>query len=167
MEQYVLYLILKNIIKDFDSNFKCTFNDMDFNKPYSCGIYVKGSDISKYRDIAKGNYYNYIARVQFILQGDTTGESLQSVLRLASKIRNSVPTYINNIYNLQQSINMDINNNIIINNDYTIDNEDTSNISLMLLMVRLLGEVNFIGKTTQGLPRYTINFNISYNITRR
>ena len=58
MEQYVLYLILKEMVKNLDTSFKYTFNDMDSNSDYSVGIYIKGAEPSEYRSLKDGKYFN-------------------------------------------------------------------------------------------------------------
>lgn len=147
MEQFALYLILKNIIKDIDIDNKYTisFNDMDFNKPYSLGIYVKGGEVSQYRQLGTGQYLNYVNRVQLIIQGDRSNEGLADTLRIASKIRN---TFV-----ILNNKNIDVPENSFF---------EGQTLQIQLGLVKLLGEVNFNNKTAQGLPVYSINFKFNY-----
>ena len=147
MEQYALYVLLKNIIKDINNKYTVSFNDMDFNKENSVGIYIRGGEVSQYRDISTGRYYNYVSRVQFLLQGGKTVNSLYDVLSLASELRDRLII----LNNTNHSIVAD---NKIIKDNLTID----------LGLVKLLGDVNFTEKTSQGLPKYSINFKINYII---
>lgn len=162
MEQFALYLFLKSIVNSIDDSIKCTFNDMDFNKPNSCGIYIKGSEQSSYRDIATGHYFNYGARVQFLLQGANSEDSLFNILNVASKIRDTLVLSCNKLYDIDTKVHMMQDGTIIIDNESTEDN-----ISVRIILIHLLGEVDFKGKTTQGLPKYSINFKILYNVERR
>lgn len=147
MEQYALYILLKNIIKEINSNYSISFNDMDFNKENSIGIYIKGGEVSNYRDLSDGRYYNYIARVQFMLQGGKTLDSLERVLYTGSNLRDRLITMSNTSHN------------ILADNKIIHDN-----LKLSLGLVKLLGDVNFDSKTSQGLPKYSINFKINYYI---
>ena len=61
MEQYILYLALKEMVNSLNNNFKCSFNDMDSNKDNVVGIYIKGAEPSTYRTLKDGKYYNMFA----------------------------------------------------------------------------------------------------------
>lgn len=150
MEQYILFVVLKDIIKDLsDNKYAMTFNDMDFNKPNSIGVYIKGGEVSQYRELSTGNYYNYINRVQLVLQGDRTNESLVSLLKLATRIRSYMVLLSN------ASLDVPENKNI-----------EEQGQKIQFGLVKLLGEVNFNNKTSQGLPVYSINFKFQYTIRR-
>lgn len=147
MEQYALYLAIKKIIKELNNNYNISFNDMDFNKENSIGVYIKGGEVSNYRNISTGDYYNYIARVQLLLQGGKTVDSLYNLLNLASNIRNEI---------IHRS-----NSNMIILSDNKILKSD---IEINFGLIKLLGDVSFDSKTSQGLPKYSINIKINYFI---
>ena len=55
MEQYVLYLVLKEIAKQLDSNFNYSFNDMDSNADNVCGIYIKGQSLLSIEHLVMGS----------------------------------------------------------------------------------------------------------------
>lgn len=149
MEQYVLYVLIKNIIKDLtDNKYSVSFNDMDFNKPESIGIYIKGGEVPKYRNLSTGNYFNFIHRVQIVLQGNNTNEGLFGVLDAATKIRNYMVVQNNTLHTV---------------NDPKLGEDD---IDIQIGLVKLLGETNFNNKTSQGLPVYSINFKIQYYVRR-
>lgn len=150
MEQYYIYLLLKQLVKEMDDRYTITFNDMDFNKPFSIGIYVKQAEPSDYREVKTGKYWNIKSRVQFVMQGPNTGNmSLFSLLELASKIKGKLVTYCNSVWELDNPIK---------------DFIPTDKVELAISLTELLGDVDFKGKTAQGLPKYSLNFKIYYQI---
>ena len=158
MEQYALYLLMKDQVNSLDENFTCSFNDMDFNKPNVVGIYVRGGNTPRYREISTGKYFNYTARVQFIIQGDNSKESLMTTMGLASSLRNALVSSSNLEFSVRDQVKW-------VEGGIVYDPEDKlggSDISVVLVRVSLMGEVNFKGKTTQGLPKYSINFYVEY-----
>lgn len=158
MEQYALYLVLKDQVKNLDSTYKCSFNDMDSNATGVVGIYVKSGGTPRRREISTGEYYNYSARVQFIIQGDNTKESLMSTMNLASSLRKALIRDSNLEFIVNEQLKW-VDGNIVYDPTNKLGGND---ISVLLIKVSLLGEVDFKGKTTQGLPKYSINFRVEY-----
>lgn len=158
MEQYALYLVLKDRVKAIDNTYKCSFNDMDSNAPSVIGIYVKSGGTPKKRELSTGNYYNYTARVQFLIQGSNSNDGLMSTMMIASSLRSALITCSNLEFPVNEQLKW-VNGKIV----YDPDNKLVGNgISVLLTKVSLLGEVDFKGKTTQGLPKYSINFRVEY-----
>lgn len=158
MEQYALYLVMKDVVNGLNKGFVCSFNDMDLNKPNVVGIYIRGGNTPRYRELSTGGYYNYTARVQFILQGDSSKESLMSVLSLASDLRHAMENSCNLVIDVKEQLKW-------VNGKITYDPTNKlggSDISVLLTRVSLMGEVSFKGKTTQALPIYVINTYIEY-----
>lgn len=160
MEQYILYLQLKEIIKELDSKYKCTFNDMDLRKDNAIGIYIKGGDVSKYRSLSTGEYYNSINRVQFLIQGGLNNKDLMNALSMGNKIKITLSKTNNRSYTVASKLN--------INEDMTVEekkeNEEDQLINLIISKVSLLSDLTSLGKTVEGRPLYSINFRIEYNI---
>lgn len=48
-----------------------------------------------------------------------------------------------------------------------IPNANASNVWLFISSVRLIGEVHFEGKNSQGLPRYSLNVKVYYSVVER
>lgn len=161
MEQYILYLVLKGIIKGLNSKYKISFNDMDENGVDVIGVYIKGAEPSQYRELSTGRYYNYSARAQILIQCDNNSNSLFELLNLATKIRDAMISTSNVIYNNIPDVKY-------IDGDYRKINKDTDaegeSVNLGLSSVSLLGETDFKGKTSQGKARYSLNFKIHYFI---
>lgn len=150
MEQFYIYLVIKQIIQSIDDRYTITFNDMDFNKPLSVGVYIKQAEPSDYRDIRTGNYWNIKSRVQILFQGPNTGnQSLFSLMALASKIKQKISTSCNTRFEVENPV---------------IDFISTEKVQVMFSLTELLGDVDFKGKTAQGIPRYSLNFKIYYQI---
>lgn len=156
MEQYILYLYLKSVLKSINDVFKCSFNDMDMNKGNVCGIYIKGGEPSEYRDLASGNYINNTARIQFLLQGSDSTQSLFDVLDAVSKLKKALVISSNTVYNLSESD--------IENLNSKLSSTKYEGVKLFINLTRLLGEVDFKGKTSQSLPRYSLNLHTYYSV---
>jgi len=180
MEQYVLYLVLKEIAKQLDSNFNYSFSDMDSNADNVCGIYIKGAEPSEYRTLSDGEYYNIINRVQFLIQGGLDNDSLMNSLRLGSNIKDTLIRASNRYITAPSKIGKDGDGKIVITtdgneetvtdtdgNEETVtdgDEETLESITVMLTKVDLLSGLVNIGKSEQGRPRYSINFRINYEL---
>ena len=161
MEQYALYLVMKKKVLELSNKFTCSFNDMDFNKPNVIGIYIKSGGTPSERALSDGGYYNYRARVQFIIQGDNSKQSLMDVLDIASSLRNTL-SLCSNSSELLERANCELtwyNDKIVYDPTHQIEGY---NILVTLCEVSLLGEVDFKGKSGQGLPKYSINFIMEY-----
>lgn len=139
MEQYVLYLYLKNLILSLSDKFSITFNDMPLDKDMSVGIIIRGGEPSPYRDLASGQYAETISRVQFLLQGDLSSNSLFEILKLSSKLKDT----LNSTFNKKQ---------------------DVDGSTLVIMSCSMLGDVTSTGKTKQGRPVYSLNYKIKYNV---
>lgn len=161
MEQYALYLVMKQQLLNIDSSFKCSFNDMDSNRPNSVGIYVKSGGTPRRREISTGSYYNYMARVQFDILGDNSKTSLMNVLSLASRLRNTLQNSSNKVFYVQDEQIKWVNGAIVYDPDGSLVGSD---IEVILCKVALLGEVDSKGKTGQGLPRYSLNIRAEYYV---
>lgn len=163
MEQYALYLALKNILLSLSDEFKYSFNDMDSNGKNVAGIYIKGAEPSKYRSISDGSYYNYVSRVQLLYQGDNNNNSLMNMLILVSKVRDALIRASNRIYTTSPQISY-MGNSIVFRNKNEPLREEEEEVKVILTKVDLIGEVDFKGKTGQGLPKYSLNFKINYSL---
>lgn len=148
MEQYALYLVIKDLCKSLTDKFVFSFNDMDFNRENVAGIYIRGSTPSSYRSLMSGSYYNKSCRVQIILQGGLSGNSIIEMLKLSSNIREALVVLSNKRFDIP-------------------DNPFAGSIkggSILITLIKLLGDVSFVGKSEQGLPRYSLNFKIDYTL---
>lgn len=161
MEQYALYLVMKSKVSEIDNSIKCSFNDMNSNKADVCGIYIKGGETPKYRELASGKYYNYSARVQFLLQGGNNKDSLMDIMSIASCLRNTLICDSNLVEDVNEQVKW-VDGKCVYDPANTLGGSD---IQVTLCKVSLLGEVDFKGKTGQGLPKYSINFRIEYYLS--
>lgn len=161
MEQYALYLVMKDQVKTIDSNYKCSFNDMDSNAPKVIGIYVKSGGTPRKREISTGKYFNYTARVQFLIQGDNSKDSLMTTMQLASSLRNTLICDSNLVKDINEQVKW-VDGKCVYDPTNKLGGSD---IQVTLCKVSLLGEVDFKGKTGQGLPKYSINFRIEYYLS--
>lgn len=157
MEQYLLYLVIKEIINNIDSSYKCSFNDFNLSGDNIAAIRVKGAEPVEYRAVGTGEYYGYNCRLQILLQGGLTHSSLLSLLSLASNIRNTLITTYNTKYT-----NIPVSGNIAKITVTGGNKLDIADVGLVLNKVGLLGETDFKGKDSQGRPQYSLNFKINY-----
>ena len=160
MEQYVLYLILKEIAKQLDSNFNYSFNDMDSNADNVCGIYIKGAEPSQYRTISDGEYYNIINRVQFFIQGGLDNNSLMNCLKLGSNLKDTLIRSSNRYIVAPSKIGKDGDGKIVI----ATDGQTLDSLTVVLAKVDMLSDLVNIGKSEQGRPRSSINFRMNYEL---
>lgn len=160
MEQYVLYLILKELAKELDNNFKYSFNDMDSNADNVCGIYIKGAEPSQYRTLKEGVYCNTVNRVQFLIQGGLDNNSLMSSLSLGSKLKDALIRASNRYIIAPPEVGYDEEGNIV----KAKTGEILNRITVVLTKVDMLSDLVNIGKSEQGRPRYSINFKIYYEL---
>ena len=160
MEQYVLYLVLKEIAKELDSGFGYSFNDMDSNADNVSGIYIKGAEPSQYRTIGSGEYFNIVNRVQFLIQGGLDNDSLMRCLNLGSKLKDTLIRTSNRYIIAPSKIGKDVNGQIVI----AKEGQTLESLTVVLTKVDLLSDLVSLGKSEQGRPRYSINFKINYEL---
>ena len=90
MEQYNLYLCLKQILAEYLTEFKISYNDLNVKTDNSIGCYIKGSVVSRHRELSSGEYYNHINRVTFRTNGKFEHGSIEKCLELNSNIRDTL-----------------------------------------------------------------------------
>ncbi len=186
MEEYAIFLWLKNVFlkdehSDFFKNADITFNDMDFNKANQIGIYIKSGLNSDIRLLNSFAYCNESVRVQIFMQGnneDTSDNGKHStfdILRYTDYLKRLLRFHIGNFINRGTDIDFGIESNnkletlrkledgSIVTDDYP-DSENLDFVKILILRLDLLGDLNYVGKTTQGYPQYSLNFNITFNI---
>ena len=160
MEQYVLYLVLKDIVSKLDNSFKYSFDDMDSNEGNVVGIYVRGGEPSQYRTLEKGVYYNVNNRVQFLIQGDLSNDSLMNCLKLGTKIKKTLSTTSNVYYTASSKVGLNVDGDIELQDG----TKSLTDITVIMCKVDMIGDLVPIGKNEQGKPRYSINFKIQYEL---
>ena len=141
MEQYDLYLCLKQILAEYLTEFKISYNDLNVKADNSIGCYIKGSVVSKYRELSSGEYYNHTNRVTFRTNGKFEQGSIEKCLTLNSNIRDTLIK--------------------IKNSTYVLDN----NKSVLISKINLLSDILYIGKDEQGRPQYSLNLSIEYSVS--
>lgn len=161
MEQYILYLAIKDIIDSFNSGYRCSFNDFKLNTDDIAAIRIKGAEPVEYRSLSTGAYYGYSCRLQILLQGGLTNNSLLKLLSLSSKIRSTLINTSNVTYSTIPGIEDIEGQDITLPDGKVVGAKD---IGLVLSSIGLLGETDSKGKDTQGRPQYSLNFKIYYSI---
>ena len=160
MEQYCLYLVLKDIINKLGYNYKISFNDYDINGDNIIGILFKSGNNPKYRELSTGKYYGYTNRVQLVIQSSYNKDSLVELLNLIYKIREVLTSGINNKRYKVNSVKYIAGIFSLINND-NIDGDD---VYVTISKTHLIGDVDFKSKTSQTRSIYSINLMFDYFI---
>lgn len=160
MEQFALYLVLRDLFKKWGVALSPSFNDVDSNGRNVMGVFIRSGGASKYRNIASGKYYNYSSRVQVLLYGDLSSNSLMDVLSAAGIIRNNIVQENNSEHLITSKFRFNDGNLVYVGSE----EELSEDVIVRFARVSLLSEVSFVGKTTQGVPRYSLNFKVNYSI---
>jgi hypothetical protein len=160
MEQYVLYLLFKDILKDdlLDLGFSISFNDIDIKKNKAVGCYVRGGQVSRYRELSSGSYINVNNRVSFRANCGLTKDELMDGLSLLNNIKYKVIKLNNKILTLD-SLPVRI-----VNGEFVECEGLTGSCKIVISNISLLSDILFLGKTEQGISRYTLNINVVYKI---
>jgi hypothetical protein len=160
MEQYILYLTLKEIFKDTmkDLGYKMSFNDIDIKAPKAVGCYVRGSVLSKYRDLASGQYINVENRVTFNINAGLTKDELMDGLCLCNELKYNLIPYSNHILTMG-SLPVRL-----VNGHYETAPNLDGVCNVVISSVSLLSDILPLGKNEQGISQYSINFKITYKI---
>lgn len=160
MEQYVLYLLFKEILKDdlLDLGFSISFNDIDIKKNKTVGCYVRGGQVSRYRELSSGSYINVNNRVSFRTNCGLTKDELMDGLSLLNNIKYKVIKLNNKILTLS-SLPVRI-----VDGEFVECEGLTGSCKIVISNISLLSDILFLGKTEQGISRYTLNINVVYKI---
>jgi hypothetical protein len=161
LEQYCLYLVLKDLINNIGFNYKISFNDYDINSDNIIGILFKSGNNPKYRELSTGKYYSYTNRVQLIIQSSYSKDSLIELLNLIYKIREVLTSDINNKKYKVSSVKYIAGKFSLINNNTNIDGED---VYVTISKTHLIGDVDFKSKTSQTRSIYSLNLMFDYFI---
>lgn len=161
MEQYALYLMLKDVINKLGYNYKISFNDYDINSDDVIGILFKSGNNPKYRELSTGKYYGYANRVQILIQSGYSKDSLFKLLNTISDIRNVLTSDINNIEYRIDSLKY-IDNTIVDNSDNSYSTGD--DVVVGITSTHMIGDVDFKLKDGQNRSVYSLNLMINYYI---
>lgn len=161
MEQYIVFLWIKSLLKSLNSGIAVSYNDMDFNASNVCGVYIKGADVTRYRELATSKYMNLTCRAEIVIQGGLTSDSLFNCLDLLDKFRSTAVLACNTLIYVPEVI--------YVNGGLSLASgaeEDGSAVYLFISKASLLSDINFLGKNTQGKPMYSLNLKIDFKIKK-
>ena len=168
MYQYGLFLGLKAILTDLGNPFSAvTYNDMQDDRENVMGIYVRSGQYTRYRELATGQYANKRYRVQFIIQSGRSKDDILAAQKFGFKMEDRLPTVFNTEVALDTAkIGFDDEHNLVIPEP---PEEGETPVSLAQAVVGIIrvnpqsGLIN-VGKTEQGLSRYSYNINVEFYI---
>lgn len=144
MEQYALFLTLKELLKDWQGQqFTFGFNDMNLNADFDCGVYIRGDKPGEYRDLTTGAYVNRVARVQFFTQSDLSAEGNIATSTFTGFIRNLLP--------------------LTIHETVTVTYKEQF-YEVTIIKASIINDVIPLGKSEQGRARYSLNAQITYTV---
>lgn len=155
MDIYVLYKIFKVILEDLD--YSITFNDRDEIKPNSLALYFRGGEVSHYRDLVEGVYVNKSTRLQVLVQSGRDHNNILKVLNDLQIIRSRLEQLNNKSYQLNEGFT-------VSNGSVQYNPTSSDAITVIFIKTDVIGEINNLGKTEQGLSLYDLNFKIWYAI---
>lgn len=163
MEQYALYLVLKDLITKLGYDFKISFNDYDINGDNVIGIMFKSGANPEYRELSTGKYYGYANRVQILVQSSYSKISLVDTLNLIQEIREVLTSGIsNNSYKVDA---LKYTNGKIVSK--TEDVDYGQDVLVGITSTHLIGDVDFKSKSSQNRSLYSLNLLFKYYITWR
>lgn len=158
MDDFIIYQLFKQIILSIDNNYTIRFRDIKTNKHNEVGIFVKGGEVdATKRLLNNARYTRHFARVQVIIQSGDNENSVFRSLNLKHKLKEAIESTYNKKYIVNCPVDIDGNGEI----EYS---DKENEIQVLIIKTDLLGEADFKGYTSQGLPRDTINFKIEYTI---
>jgi hypothetical protein len=140
-----LYNALKSVLPD---TYKTSFTYIDETKivdgktvptTKACAIYFKGAFNGK-RVVNDGSYIMESARVIFNIYGDKTVAGIEECLAYCD----SIVQILDGTYNYE----------------YT---DDESGLKVKLVNLVRQGNINEVGRNSQGIPVYSINYLLYYN----
>ena len=161
MKQYCLFLACKQILTQLSCPAEATtYNTMSAVKDNAAGIYVRGGLFPRGRKLATGEYSRKALRVNFIFQ---TGKDKGSILDwevFLDKFESEMPTYFNKAFNLPSTeIGYDS------ENKFTTDTKDiVKGVTMMFVRTDPQSGMMNIGRSAQGLTRYSCDYVIEYSI---
>lgn len=161
MRQYCLYLACKQIL----SALSCpattpTYNSMSAVEDNAIGVYVRGGLLPRGRNLATGAYIRKADRVQFLMQSGKDKTSILNWECFNEKLENEMPTYFNRVFDLDATkIGFDSQGH------FTTDTKDiVKGVRLLFIRTDPQSGVMNIGRSAQGLTRYSCNYVIEYSI---
>lgn len=161
MRQYGLFCGIKQIIKEYTSDYNITYDDMNDDKENSIGVYIRGGLNGTYRKLSTAEYVNKRDRVQIIIQSGRSKESVIKSRELGNKIEDRFPTLFNTEILLDKDkCGYNSEHEFIIKEKG--DEEELTQAALVINKTDPQSGLIMAGKTEQGLSRYSINFIVEY-----
>ena len=160
MRSLVLYSALKKaILSKWPKQF-ITNSFIDYNVDNDLGIYAK--DIGPLKSLLNKNKYNgRVATVQFIFQGTQDETDYYTNRTFCSSLENYILSLQNKV--LITAANYAVNNA----GDIVYDDKPATGhngIEVLISSTDLVSSIVNIGKSPDGRPLFSINFNITYFI---
>lgn len=159
-EHYVLYKLFKHLVPS--EGFNIMYNDMKLLEPNEGGFYIKGNQVSEYRDLETGLRKEKIANVTINVSGEDTRSSNLKLSSWLDTIVYILSQEHNMIYYVVDGINADG------EDDCTIyDTEQENSYYISIRQVDNLSDPIPLGKDKMNIPRYSLNLKIYYNVGGR
>lgn len=160
MDEFILYCLIEKIILNINSKYTIRFRNLEINKSNQVCLTVKGGEVDDTtRTLNNANYTRHYARLQVIIQSGDDEISLFEALSLKEKLAKTLQNTFNNKYIVQCPLVIDEYGDYVHS-----DNDELTDIPVIIIKTDLLGEPDYKGFTSQGLPLEVINFKIEYAI---
>ena len=145
-EHQMLYMYVKeNIIGTVID--VCTFNDMDVKATNNIGVYIKGSQVSNYRDLSSGKYLSRMADIVLNYNCYNTKEGIFDGISKLEAIRDKLET---------------VNNKRVYFSNGQLSDKDNYDSFLSISQIDLMSDILYLGKNSFNIPGYSIRFKITY-----
>lgn len=161
MRQYCLFLAITQLISEMGCPAtNPTYNSMNPVEEDACGVYIRGGILPRGRSLATGRYLRKADRVQLLLQTGRTKESILSWENFVRNIEDRMPEVFNRSFELASTkIGFDS-----VGNFTTNTNDIVTGVRVMFMRTDPQSGVLNIGRSSQGLTRYSCNYVIEYSI---
>lgn len=161
MQNYAMFLAVKQAITNLGCPYtEVTYDDMNTKKGNVLAIMVRNGQIPKSRKLATGEFMRRFCRVQILIQTASDKASVLAGSSFGTKLEQKMPLIFNTGYLLDANkIGFDDDGDLS-----TIKADIEHPARVWFIRVDPQSDLISIGKTSQGLARYSINFKIEYSI---
>lgn len=161
MQNYAIFLAVKQAMTELGCPYtEITYDDMNTKKGNVAAIMVRNGQIPKSRMLSTGEFIRRFCRVQILIQTASDRTSVIAGSSFGTKLEQKMPLVFNRAFQLDTNkIGYDDDGDLS-----TIKDDIIHPARVWFIRVDPQSDLISIGKTSQGLARYSINFKIEYAI---
>lgn len=151
-------LIYEYIDKLLPDDYIKTWGDMNELSENACGIYVR-SGASLFNRELDGNVYMDSCNIVINIHSNKSISGVRDGNTYGCKVRSIILKEYNKVYGESDSLWDDSN----VWDDGGLWVESESGEVLHIIRIEPIGNLNYLGKNVQGIPVYSLNFNMIYS----